>query len=644
MTVTSPARSHAVHRRIAPSWIDTALALVTAGGLLAVYALTLAPDVLGGDAGELQFVPRILSLAHPTGYPLQTLLGHVWARLLPWGSVAWRANLLSAVAGATGSALLYGAARGYGASRGAALLAALMLGLSEVYWDQAILGDKYALTAALLAALLWALARWRSTGDRGWLLASATLYGLGLTQHRSLILVGPPLLALWLLGQPAILRRPRQAACLALGMVTPLLLYFWLPVGAARGLPPDTWHPQCLTDWASYLLDRSYLGEVRPLEGVIAYLAEYGRWLVSTFGVPGAVVGVVGSGAFMRRRPIDGICLLSAFFLLAVLSASYRVPRQWVFYLPSFVVFTLFISFGLTAMGEVAGRRLPGQISLAATALVFVSVAALPAQGVAPRYREHWQAHTDGGTLDLWRQDLKKGYLARRLAENGLSAVEPGATIAADWEQATALWYVQRVEGLRPDVRVVYPIARWEGALRRGEPTYLARIVSNAGDHRLSAAGPLVRIGPAPSVTPPPDALPTAVRWKEGLELVGCSLDDGDWRQGYVVAVTLYLRARDRLAADYCLSLRLYNDEGAQVWAEDRRHPVLGMYPTSRWAPGDTVADYFEVPFPHHVPAGRYHLGLIAYTALPEGGFRNLQLEEGGEVAILPPFEVPPRP
>ena len=93
MAVTSLARSHAVDRRIESSWTDAALALATAGGLLALYVRTLAPDVLGGDAGELQFVPHILSLAHPTGYPLQTLLGHVWARLLPWGSVAWRMNL-----------------------------------------------------------------------------------------------------------------------------------------------------------------------------------------------------------------------------------------------------------------------------------------------------------------------------------------------------------------------------------------------------------------------------------------------------------------------------------------------------------------------------------------------------------------------
>lgn len=637
MTVNAPAPSHAVHRPSTSSRIDTAIALAMAVGLLALYVRTLAPDVLGGDAGELQFVPRILSLAHPTGYPLHTLLGHAWARLVPWGSVAWRANLLSAVAGAVGVGLLYGAARGYGASRGAALLGSAALGLSEVYWGQAVLADKYALTAALLAGVLWALARWRSTGAHGWLTASAVLYGLGLAQHRSLILMGPPLLALWLWGNRGVWRQGRRAAGLFLALAAPLTLYLWLPIGAARGLPPGTWHPQSLAEWAGYLLDRGYLGEIRPTEGMAAYLATYARWLLGTFGAPGAVMGLIGSAALLRRRTLDGVAMVSATLLLAVLSASYQVPRQYVFYLPSFVLFALLVALGLTAMGASLSLRLPGRLSPAVMALLLVAVAAPLVPGVAPRYRAQRQAHLDGGALDLWRQDLKSGYRARRLAEAGLAAVEPGATVAADWEQATAFWYLQHVEGLRPDVDIVYPIGRWENALQRGEPTYLARIVPDTGDQRLSAAGPLMRIGPAPATPPPSDATPLSIRWEEGLELVGYRLDDGGFRRGYVVTVTLLFRAHAPLRDDYALSLRLYNAAGEQVWAEDRRHPVLGMYPTSRWAPGDTIADYFEVPFPRDVPAGAYRLGIIAYAMPPRAGSATWRWPRGARWPTCPP-------
>src|SRR5690349_15225230 len=80
-------------------WIirrDLNLSLVVGTIAFAVYVLTLSRGVLGGDAGELQFVPPILGLTHPTGYPLQVLLHFAWS-FLPIGSVAYRQNLLDAL-------------------------------------------------------------------------------------------------------------------------------------------------------------------------------------------------------------------------------------------------------------------------------------------------------------------------------------------------------------------------------------------------------------------------------------------------------------------------------------------------------------------------------------------------------------------
>ena len=40
-------------------------------------------------------VAHELGVAHPPGYPLFTWMTHAVIRFIPWGSVAWRANLLS---------------------------------------------------------------------------------------------------------------------------------------------------------------------------------------------------------------------------------------------------------------------------------------------------------------------------------------------------------------------------------------------------------------------------------------------------------------------------------------------------------------------------------------------------------------------
>jgi hypothetical protein len=61
-----------------------------------VYYGTLYPTVAGGDSGELVVSAFQLGITHPPGYPLWTLLGHLFS-LLPFKSVAWRLNLSSAL-------------------------------------------------------------------------------------------------------------------------------------------------------------------------------------------------------------------------------------------------------------------------------------------------------------------------------------------------------------------------------------------------------------------------------------------------------------------------------------------------------------------------------------------------------------------
>ena len=54
-----------------------ALPILLFVGVFELYLLTLSPGMLGGDPGELQFVPAILGLPHPTGMPLYLSLIHI---------------------------------------------------------------------------------------------------------------------------------------------------------------------------------------------------------------------------------------------------------------------------------------------------------------------------------------------------------------------------------------------------------------------------------------------------------------------------------------------------------------------------------------------------------------------------------------
>jgi Protein O-mannosyl-transferase TMEM260-like len=74
--------------------------LITASTLLiitlAIYLKTLAPTVWFIDSGELSAVASTLGIAHPTGYPLFTLVGHLFSMLPISTSQVYNLNLMSA--------------------------------------------------------------------------------------------------------------------------------------------------------------------------------------------------------------------------------------------------------------------------------------------------------------------------------------------------------------------------------------------------------------------------------------------------------------------------------------------------------------------------------------------------------------------
>ena len=62
-----------------------------------IYMTTLAPSVLHIDAGELAAVQATLGIAHPTGYPLFTILGYLFLLIpLPFAKI-FSANILSSL-------------------------------------------------------------------------------------------------------------------------------------------------------------------------------------------------------------------------------------------------------------------------------------------------------------------------------------------------------------------------------------------------------------------------------------------------------------------------------------------------------------------------------------------------------------------
>jgi hypothetical protein len=135
--------------------------------------------------------------------------------------------------------------------------------------------------------------------------------------------------------------------------------------------------------------------------------------------------------------------------------------------------------------------------------------------------------------------------------------------------------------------------------------------------------------GPLPSFS-----LEGPVSVKEGAEkaaepvpvrLYDYSLDRDRYAPGDTLRLTLRWEALDKLVEDYSISVRLLDVDGT-VLAQQDSGPQGGQHPTSRWRPGERVADQHELQIPSGTPLGQYQLQVIFYR--PTDLSRLLTLDE----------------
>ena len=165
----------------------------TGAGALAflVYLLTLAPSVTAEDSGELISAAFTLGVAHPPGYPLFVLLAKLFLTVFPFGEVAWRVNVLTALLGGVAVSLLVFLARRLSASLPASVSLGLVAGFTSIFWSQATAAEVYTLAAVAFLVVLHLLVLYllEATPGRLWILSYA--FGLSLAAHPSLILMAP---------------------------------------------------------------------------------------------------------------------------------------------------------------------------------------------------------------------------------------------------------------------------------------------------------------------------------------------------------------------------------------------------------------------------------------------------------------------
>jgi len=673
-------------------WVPPAVLSLTP---FALYLRTLLPSVGQADTLEFQVIVPRLAVAHPTGYPLYVLLGRLFT-LLPLGpalspsaslginsvegpalsavegGMAWRVNLASAVFATVAVLVLYTLLLRLTVRWLPAFLAALAFAFSATFWSQAIIAEVYTLHNLLVAIILWFLLP-PTRGDGGgaarrWR-AIFFLVGLGLTNHLTTALLLPAVALALLWDRPRL--RPRDWLIAGGLFLLGLSVYLFIPL-RWPALNQGEW--MTMRGFISYVTGGQFHGALRldgwrdPVRWVIA-----GRLLREPFGWVGlglAAVGMVGLATRLRRA----LALTGVSFLAFVLyGLDYYVPDISVFLLPAHLILAVWIGAGIAFLADLTSRLVSSVIGafprhcslLIVHCSLFIFTALLPLSRIWLNLPVVDQSHNRGGYA--WGQYVLSLPLV------------PGSVVLADVEKFAPLYYLQQIEGVRPDLDLLllgseelYQ-AELAARLGMGQTVYLARYLPHLEGLHLRSVGPLVEVGVEPFGHPSPDfgrgdggeggspdfgrggggegGSPDFGRGGggEGRDQAGASFGEeillldvqlGDDPLGRPLHhLTLYWQAEAQVNGDFFVRLRLLDTEGQVCWESDGVRPVGGLYPTNAWPVGVLVADYHELQFPPWLPRGEYRLEVGLFPPFSDMG---LEVGDGTAWLALSALEVAP--
>ena len=608
---------------------DTSLwAVVTAAVTAVLYLSTMQLGVNGSqcayttDVGEIQnALPRWGTIHYP-GYPFYCLLGSPFVNLLRLVGVvpAAGSSLYSAMWGVVTALLLFAVARELGAGPLWAALGAIAAMLSTSLWMDSSLAETHTMgTALLLGILYFALRLVRHGGQRN-LIGLALAFSLGVTHQRTILFLAPAVLLLiwprWAEIKRGLLR------AMALASLGPLT-YLYLPIRAWQGA---AWTFGAVGTWQGFL--QIFLDT--KVERVVAMPQELSGWLARAK----VLLGLLHEDLWLPVLALGLAALWLVPWRRGARRCSLALALAW---LPA-IPLSLLIWEG-TVSDALLAAKLP-VVLLAGAGLALVSQAlcnmdrrATPAAAICLILVIGMEVHLHRPVVLAVTRDAEAERIIAIAEQVAQPQGGPPTTFMAPWGHtywalAYAQAYNSRLQGLtlvdhNADLAT---IARRERLLTLQDTLYpypLSWWDERLGHAHLSSPAPgIVAISPMAAGS---DGVPAgpALDMENGVRILSVEVEPagkGRW------VLRVHWQAYRKVDTDYSVAvhaLALDPPRGPEdILAQaDCLHPVCGWYPTSRWEPGEVVADTYLLS----VPEGSQPVAVRAamYRVLPGGGFAN---------------------
>ncbi len=346
----------------------------------------MCPTVYSGDSGELVTACSVLGIAHPPGYPLYVLLGKIFTLLIPFGNIAYRINLMSAFFGAFTCGMVYLIVRSpksevrsqttrhwtLDIGHWTAVICALALAFSNPLWSQSIMAEVYSLNAFFSIVIIYLLLTTYH------LLLVAFLFGLGLGNHHTLILLLPGIVYLMAVngrrktvdGKSNFANLLPSTFYLLLAFLLGFSVYLFMIVRSQQNPIADWDNPENLTNFFRVVFRTGYGGIlhleekggllIRPLTLLFSQLFEYIKNGASAFTIFGFLLGVFGLAVQYKKEKkyfwfLFLIFIITGPFFIFLANKpvnNFTNDLLEPFYIPSVIIFAVWIGYAIKIISE----------------------------------------------------------------------------------------------------------------------------------------------------------------------------------------------------------------------------------------------------------------------------------------------------
>jgi len=327
-----------------------------------VYRLTLLPGVgFNGDTTKFQFLGWILGTPHPTGYPTYILLNALFIRIFPLGTVAFRANLLSALFSLAAAYLLYRILREAGVQRAVAAAVMLTFSLGKTLWMQSLIAEVYTLNLLFTALTTWFFILWSRRGAECYFYLGCTVYAFSFGNHMTTLTLLPALVYIVLATQPRAFLSARKIFFVIGCILLSALQYgyiLWRSSMPETALYLETYATD-LPGLVAVLTGKEFQGlmfSIPLTELVTRRVPRFGFFLLRELliGAPLPIIGLFTCRGEQRLRFFALAGLLGNLFF----NLNYNIDDIYVYLIPSYFFLAIFSGFGLDFLYQKVSGRL----------------------------------------------------------------------------------------------------------------------------------------------------------------------------------------------------------------------------------------------------------------------------------------------